>query len=705
MSRTVTTAIYTAVLTTDAKDMASSLLLSSSASLTPTVDDDSDHEEEPSTGDDRRQSTLSWLIPLAVSYLLVMIVTVFLSFLRFTYSSSATSFLPFSAPSSSPLSASTPPLVRFDTDYIARLSHIPLLSVCDGRYWDTLISVLLSIDQQQIDDETARIPGSPPSSSSTEGYRRLYSALLKVLCGHPVLVGVSGTSVSAGHGVDYDSHRVYAYMVWEWLQKVPLLPQASSVYHSKKMSHGYRNAAVLGVGSDFASVCLSGTWSTTTGILNNVIWPDVDPSPDPAALTAAQLAWMQGRDAVLPDLLFIEYLANDFHFVATGSDIFSWAKEADNSQQTTGRQQKKAEEEGREVEETGVDFGNAATNMQRLLSSALAHSATAPILINTFWANDTALSTIEEVYHTATDMYGIPVVSWYRRFYDDATYGRSGEAAPIASTVRNHLLVDGVHLNDAGHLDLALHIIIQLQKKLHRIITTIHTYMPEERNTAVVMTADHLSPVTSSIFSEVTGDNYCSISFSFAQLAVNFFQHPLHHYHFTYNNDTTKTHWFSSTSDAHLVYDLRSFLPSLSPSSSIPIDTVSVAFVKSWSAEFGAALVWVEADVTISVVATDGTRVTGGRMSVNASVPHVFEAHWSLPQSTTVVKKLPFRSGRSLLKEATGVSETGVVEGAECVKGSGCVVVLDYWRLWLHVRNAVEGKKFQFTGVFAHTTR
>ena len=214
------------------------------------------------------------------------------------------------------LPASLLPFKPSAVNWSAELRRIPREEVCDGRHWDELITAILTGEGR-------------PTSTPFVGHRRLYRTLLKVLCGHPIIMGVSGTSVSAGHGVDFDTRRVYAALVWQWLMTIPLLPQASPIYHQNKLSHGYRNTAVGGLGSDLTSLCLTGFWSNTTGIFNNYAPPSVDPSPDPFAETSTQMAERVGASNVVADLLFVEFVANDYRWaklkhVDGGSLTFTW---------------------------------------------------------------------------------------------------------------------------------------------------------------------------------------------------------------------------------------------------------------------------------------------------------------------------------------------------------------------------------------------
>ena len=164
----------------------------------------------------------------------------------------------------SPSAGVRSPLSTQDDDYSRTLSHIPLSAACDARYWTDIIRVTRQLELQEA--EQTRPSSSPPSLTLSQlGAHRLHRALLKALCGHPITLGVSGTSISAGIGVDGDVWRVYAYYVWEWLNRLPLLPQASAVHHARKLRHGYRNTAVNAVGTDLTGLCLSDFWANTTG--------------------------------------------------------------------------------------------------------------------------------------------------------------------------------------------------------------------------------------------------------------------------------------------------------------------------------------------------------------------------------------------------------------------------------------------------------
>lgn len=586
-------------------------------------------------------------------------------------------------------------------DYTSLLTHINRGSVCSARHWDDLITIILDVkattdcDSNNSSDSLIELTRK---HSPNSGQRRLYHTLLKVLCGHPIEIGVSGTSVSAGHGVDFDVNRVYVHHVWQWFNQLPLLPQALPLYHTHKLKHGYRNTAVAGVGSDLAGLCLNTFWSNTIGIFNKYIASDVDPTPDVFGLTSRQLAAETKRGSILPDLLFVEYLANDFNFIELkGSWYFAWIDKNQSLSNSTMQDD--------------IDFSDPVANMERLIDGVFDHSATTPILLNTIIVNNGVIRTIEDIYNPVSSKYDIPVISYYNRFgvFDGHHHiTTDAEQSAIAGFVRTKLLVDSDHLNDAGHMDLALYIIERLRLEIHRITYVINSYTNNR-----VDTPDHaLQNQTTQLL--LTSETYCAISFSYAQLQVATFQNPLVHQNFYFVIEKgNKGQWLSWKAGAELAFDCFAIIPQTTTQQSLmyssDIKQVSFSYLSSWNATFGKAMVWIASNVSFVITHASNTTFipfsTVGVM-LNTSTPRIYNSHWELPQTTAVVKTLQLRSHRNLLDNAmTMWRHSMYMEVVVCISSPSCHVQLFFHTTTLHVVNLIQDMRFSFVGLYVQAVR
>ena len=169
--------------------------------------------------------------------------------------------------------------------------------------------------------------------------------------------------------------------------------------------------------------------------------------PDVHGLTAQQLALQQGSDVMLPDILLVEFMINDFMALRRGASLdFSHTKPNSSS--------------------ADLDVSDGSENMRRFLRSAVAHPATAPVLVNTLYDNGSKLETTEKLFAAPAAELGIPIISWSQRF--DSLHNGTEQRA-LALLVRDAFFHDDRHLSDAGHVDLALHIVLALQSIVQRI--------------------------------------------------------------------------------------------------------------------------------------------------------------------------------------------------------------------------------------------
>ena len=527
--------------------------------------------------------------------------------------------------------------------------------LCDGRQWVAAVSQLAEQSAFSANQDSAGGLGS----------RRLYQTLLKVLCGHPIVLGVVGTSVSGGTGVDFDVHRVYAYTVWQWLQSLPMLPIAR---RQGRPRHGYQNAAVSGTGSDLLGLCLNSFFSLQTGVKNKLIEVEADPSPDPFGPTSVQLAKATGSKSALPDLLFVEFTANDYNSIKAGeSPYFGW-------QNNSGTHQA----------DHSVEVGNAETNLRRVIRKALAQKATAPFLVNTvvLESNQTELllGEIDGIYTPVIRDFDLPSVSWYRRFVPSELSSSSQWQHTVAHVVSQHYMSDHTHLNNAGHVDLALLIIAYLQRGINHILS--------KHSTGTAPSRPHLSPdLDRSISSSRVPDgleeginpnaSYCALCWAQACINREAFEEPLHISDFTRDERRTrygdpKVSWMANTTSAELIWNCSTFVPD---ATTVPlIAAVAVSFLRSYAENMGSAEVWITA--VRRSLSSKGQLITESEIAVSAV--HLLQGRWALPQSTAVVANLPLLLPRS-------------------ARSNSADEPVDFL---LHVRNVEQGKRFHLIGVF-----
>ena len=369
-------------------------------------------------------------------------------------------------------------------EYRARLSHVPRANICDARHWDSFVSVLLDMEASVRDDSGMDVARAEPLVDSST--HRLYRALLKALCGHPVEIGVMGTSVSAGRHHENDVSLVWAHTVWQWLQWQPSLPQARSG-SVNELKHGYRNVAVAAQGSDLASTCLGQFWAKTTGIRNKVIDLGTDRNPDPYGLTASQLAAQLGREVVLPDILFLEFTANDWGFVTHQSspDVVdvdtanssalvhpsqaalcdsSWDGDDGAAAPAAAAEAAGADGEcGQASSSHDQQFGNATRNMEALVAGAVSHRATATVLVNTVLAYPEKLQPVISLYKAVSDKWQLPTVDYYDRWMSAVPAGTDDAVLHgYYQLILDKWHLDYVHLNQLGHDDLGMYVINDL---------------------------------------------------------------------------------------------------------------------------------------------------------------------------------------------------------------------------------------------------
>ena len=572
----------------------------------------------------------------------------------------------------------------------SQLQHVPRDAVCDGRYWDDLITVILTQDGR-------------PTSSPFVGHRRLYRTLLKVLCGHPIVVGVSGTSVSAGHGVDFDTHRVYSALVYQWLLGVPLLPQASAHYHRGKLRHGYRNTGVGGLGTDLTSLCLSSFWSNSTGIFNRYIAPLDDPTPDPFAETSMQMAERVGASTVVADLVFVEFLANDYRWAKLkhaggGSWTFTWNDT--NAAAGANRSEDGDEDGGDEVK---MDPG---ASMTRLLDGLVGYDETAIVLLNTLYATHEALDTIEEDYRPAADKYDIPVISYYRRWYGNRSSALQLEERALARFVRDRYMVDTDHFNDIGHHDIASFIIFHLQDALYRITDAIDTYTAANRSDAAPLGRVNTSVSPHWKLSAANGggsETYCAMAFTVVQLLVQQLKNPLIARGFSFqeapSDSVAKSFWKATTDGAELAFDCLSLVSRPPP---LNVDRVYISYLGTWNPQAGVALIWITANVSFLINEGEGLHVVTDSVLINVTTPRRFDSHWALSQTTATAKNMQLYSASRLLKTAVHAGHLLLDQSAKlCIsKGSGCAVEPQFHSLTLRVLTVDANKTFSFVGFF-----
>ena len=511
-------------------------------------------------------------------------------------------------------------------------------SLCDPSQWSSLVSAVLAT-APKFDDSVGL------SGSDGEGSRRLLLVFLKLLCRQSVSLGILGTSVSTNDG---DKAFHYGRLVHRWMAGLPTWVRSNG---SRLLpSVGFKNAATSGTGSDFAALCLDSlfhrsAWSTVPTWAEIPVEEDnTPPLSSPAAsspssplhLTAAQLAASMNASARLPDLLFVEFNANDF---AAVTDHGVWEED------DWGPNSPQAREEP-----------SAALNMRTLLSQVMRYSATAPLLIITPISKrllpeepiDDLFSSLEPVYELATTPRGVPLLSVRAHLglsVDRITSSLNGSSEPyagdlaIAKQWKRRWFVDHAHLTEEGNREVGVMITAYFTRMLTHLSRTIQTQQrlqqmesgpspaassPECQHpplpSAEVLPADNGQSV-----SRVTG--VCSIKWKGGQLNVHLVNDSSvvekRDWVYWYQGSGDKFGWTSSVVGAVLVFDLSSFKPGSTPVS------CSIAYLRTWDSTIGKVLAWV------SAVRADGTRV-------NVSEAREVNGWWRLPQSTLVVSQSSF---------------------------------------------------------------
>ena len=595
---------------------------------------------------------------------------------------------------------------------------------------DTLTDFVLSVHHNEAE----------PRPASAVGRRRLYRALLKALCGHPLLVGVAGTSVSAGQGVDWDVRRTYGQLVWQWLEALPVLPEADALHRhdsgQRRLHHGYRNTATSGMGSDLAGLCLSSVWSNSSGVQRAAVRPDADPLPEPGGLTAEQQALRTGRDALLPDIALVEFLANDFDFIKLqGSWYFGWSEQqatpgnASSSNSSSNATSSSSSSGGGD----GLEL-NAVSNMRRLLSGMLAHGETAPVLVNTVLFASEQLQTVEAVYAPTVTALDVPVVSWWERWYrlgENDTLTADREQSATAQLVRQRLMIDAHHLSEQGQVDLGFLITQQLQQHVHRLTAAIHrlTYNASSRDANGTLIFPPTAPllprtnVSEQPPSAPAQDTYCAIAFNAAQLRKDWLMRPLLQRNFTWQvAHGDKGSFTAETAGALLAFDCLSLLPDSVSSATRPpaVDAVFVSYLGSWSPAVGSALLWLTAELSLRVVfdaallsaaapSSAAAPLLSPRLQLNVSAPLVIDSHWAAKQTTATVRDVLLFEPRGLLAAALAAGWDAAASGpllTACLQPSSeCGITPRFHSLTLQVLTLQDNRTFSFVGLFVRVSQ
>ena len=545
-------------------------------------------------------------------------------------------------------------------------------SLCDSSQWSSLVTAVLATAPKFDDSVGLR-------SSDGEGSRRLLLVFLKLLCHQPISLGILGTSVSANDG---DKPFHYGRVVHQWMSSLPTWVRRNG---SRLLpSVGFKNAATSGTGSDFAALCLDSifhrsAWSTVP------TWAEIPVEDEgrpplsstsssllaPLHLTAAQLAVAMNASARLPDLLLVEFNANDF---AAVTDHGVWEEEEWGPNSPHSHTASQVREEP-----------SAAVNMRTLLSQVMRYPSTAPLLLVTPISKrlvpeeptEDFFSSLEPVYELASTPRAIPLLSVRAHVglpVDRITSPLNASSEPyagdlaIAKQWKKRWFIDHAHLTEEGNREVAVMITSYFTRMLTHLSRTIEAQqrpqMGSVPSAAAAPSSACIQPLPAAPV-ESAGDGrserrvtgVCSVKWKGGQLNVHLVNESSvvekRDWVYWYQGSGDKFGWTSSVYGAELVFDLNSFKPGFLPVS------CSIAYLRSWDPSIGKVLAWV------SAVKADGSRV-------NVSEVREINGWWRLPQSTLVVSKSPFSAEALSSPHST-------------------------YRL--HIHNMEEGKRFGLAGI------
>ena len=524
--------------------------------------------------------------------------------------------------------------------------HVDWSDVCDSRYWEAIINVVLATHPQRDHSTVSQ------HRAKDSGTRRLYRVVLKLLCGHPIIVGTAGTSVSCGHGGGLlhgiDDPHLFSKLVHRYLTNIRPLTQlaqhsAAEATTYSNSSLGFWNGCMAGSGSDTASICLGSIFdahslqSAGRAHASTTLLPPLhDPRPDlrhPQYLPSAEYARHYNLSSVIPDLLLVEYVANDARSM-TGRTLA-----------TPGMSREKAKQ-------VKID------NMDRLLHRIWEYPTAAPLLVNTVWADhetDTFIA-LEHVYSAAQARHNIPSLDMRRHLGLNSSLNVSRPLSPTEYATfklwSNQLFdADGLHPSLYGHRSIAHMITGYLSLLMDDLMDTIThfssvarcpgLYCSEANSSVHECAAALLNSSAGATFEEsaaarvwhhpASENAVCAMRWS---LSVNdglLIDHAAVSSHmFEWRQESSKlsrNKWAWSTQSRGAWLDFR--LATVSGGQAVT--DFSFAFLRSdWSNMSTSARVWIT-----------GTRSADNTL-VNMSDVHYVSSKWSFRQSTIAVQSIPF---------------------------------------------------------------
>ena len=521
--------------------------------------------------------------------------------------------------------------------------------VCNSSQWETIINVVLSSHEQR-DHSTASQPQAKDS-----GTRRMYRVILKLLCGHPIIVGATGTSVSCGHGSlpqrKEDPH-LFVRMIHRYLSSIrPLIAiNDTMTTNAANSSLGYWNGCMGGSGSDTASVCLGSIFdarsfytahqqpdATSQLPMSTFLPPSDDPSPElrhPQYLTSAQYATHYNLSSIVPDLLLVEFVANDAR--ATGGRTFG-------SVNLTRKQALQIKTD----------------NMARLLQRIWDFPTAAPLLINSVVSLKEVehFIAIEQIYSMAQAPHHIPSLDLRHHLGLHSALSESEQLSPTEaatwSTWGNELISDGLHPNLVGHLTVAIMFSRYFNQLINDLTDTMQYFSSLAGRIDSLAPADDMTVALeecSAVLLNSSGsagfgvaasphswshpyseDAICAMRWSIALNAdVLTDESVVSSYMFQYAEEASqkrlnKWAWSARVRSARLNIRLMPI------SQNQTVTGFSFAFLCSDSAEMStSAMAWISA-----------TRPEDGQ-SVNVSDIVTVNSKWAWRQTTITVKEVPF---------------------------------------------------------------